>query len=315
MAEQSLVPHDDNRQLSLWSDTPVLDSPFDTIRHYDENGQECWYARELAQSLGYSDWRNFKKVIGKAKTALKSIGVSSKEHVVGFNDDLLTKQGAVREFANFKLSRLACYHIAQEADASKPIVAAAKSYFLTQARKQELAQAERKSNAQLKRAQDITAYQLEGKNQDWAEIRVDSKDSHKVLTSTLQATHVTHEPNYGAVGAAINTDLFEMTRQQIVEYLGLLPKDAKSYRDHLGTYALDALRQVNYTSSARMKRLGRVLTHAEQVEIVQHVVRIVAPTMRELAQYARIDFISGAELDSEGKPLIARNLKLLGSGK
>ena len=40
---------------------------FENIKHIDEYGNEFWYARELAKILEYSDWRNFVKVINKAK--------------------------------------------------------------------------------------------------------------------------------------------------------------------------------------------------------------------------------------------------------
>ena len=43
--------------------------PFEKIRHRDENGKEYWKARELATALGYSDYRNFKAVMEKAKVA------------------------------------------------------------------------------------------------------------------------------------------------------------------------------------------------------------------------------------------------------
>ena len=34
-------------------------------------GVECWSARELAQVLGYSQWRNFEGIIEKAKASWK----------------------------------------------------------------------------------------------------------------------------------------------------------------------------------------------------------------------------------------------------
>ena len=42
---------------------------FEDIKHIDEEGTEFWYARELAKTLEYTDWRNFVKVINKAKEA------------------------------------------------------------------------------------------------------------------------------------------------------------------------------------------------------------------------------------------------------
>jgi len=38
-------------------------SPFDAIQHTNENGDEYWSARELHKILGYTEWRNFNKVV------------------------------------------------------------------------------------------------------------------------------------------------------------------------------------------------------------------------------------------------------------
>lgn len=36
---------------------------FDAIRHFDEDGNEYWLARELYPVLGYSCWQRFVSVI------------------------------------------------------------------------------------------------------------------------------------------------------------------------------------------------------------------------------------------------------------
>ena len=36
---------------------------FENIKHVNEYKQEFWYARELQEVLGYSQWRSFKEVI------------------------------------------------------------------------------------------------------------------------------------------------------------------------------------------------------------------------------------------------------------
>ena len=42
---------------------------FEDIRQVDKNANEFWYARALGKLLEYSDFRNFTKVIEKAKEA------------------------------------------------------------------------------------------------------------------------------------------------------------------------------------------------------------------------------------------------------
>lgn len=46
---------------------------FETIAN-EYKGIECWSARELAQVLGYSQWRNFEGIIEKAKASCVNAG-------------------------------------------------------------------------------------------------------------------------------------------------------------------------------------------------------------------------------------------------
>jgi DNA-damage-inducible protein D len=52
---------------------------------YEYKGIECWSARELQQIFSYSDWRNFLKVIDKAKTACTQAGEKLTDHFVDVN--------------------------------------------------------------------------------------------------------------------------------------------------------------------------------------------------------------------------------------
>lgn len=44
-------------------------SPLQRIRRSNAAGNEHWSSRDFARVLGYSDYRNFAQVIGKAKIA------------------------------------------------------------------------------------------------------------------------------------------------------------------------------------------------------------------------------------------------------
>ena len=92
--------------------------------------------------LGYSKWENFIKVIGKAINACKNSIINYKEHFPDIRKTLEMPNNAVKEIIDYKLSRYACYLIAQNGDSRKKTIAFAQTYFAIQTRKQELSEKE-----------------------------------------------------------------------------------------------------------------------------------------------------------------------------
>ena len=115
---------------------------FEDIKHIDEFGNEYWLARELMSVLGYSKWENFIKVIVKAIDACKNSIINYKEHFPDIRKTLEMPNNAVKEIIDYKLSRYACYLIAQNGDSRKKTIALAQTYFAIQTRKQELSEKE-----------------------------------------------------------------------------------------------------------------------------------------------------------------------------
>lgn len=111
---------------------------FEELKKISNQGIEFWSAREISQSLGYSDYRNFESVLSKAKKSCKNSGQSIKNHFVDVTDMVPVGSGASRRVDGVALSRYACYLIMQNADPSKEVVALGQSYFAIQTRKQEI---------------------------------------------------------------------------------------------------------------------------------------------------------------------------------
>jgi DNA-damage-inducible protein D len=99
---------------------------------------ECWSARELQTILGYSEWRNFLKVVDKAKLACETSGAIASDHFVDVNKMVSLGSSSEREIDDVGLTRYACYLVAQNGDPSKNEVAFAQTYFAVQTRKQEI---------------------------------------------------------------------------------------------------------------------------------------------------------------------------------
>ena len=117
----------------------TLKTRFDAISHIDGAfGIEFWYARELQAELGYTEWRNFTKVIDKAKDSCQTVTGQVANHFVDINKMVPLGSGSERSIPDVKLTRYACYLIAQNGDSKKDEIAFAQSYFALQTRKQEL---------------------------------------------------------------------------------------------------------------------------------------------------------------------------------
>ena len=115
---------------------------FESIKHTDEYGNEYWYARELQKVLEYSKWENFEKIINKAKCSCISSNYKLQDHFPDVRKMVSIGSKTQRELNDYKLSRYACYLIAQNGDSRKKVIALAQTYFAIQTRKQELIEQE-----------------------------------------------------------------------------------------------------------------------------------------------------------------------------
>ena len=115
---------------------------FEDIKHIDESSNEYWLARDLQKLLGYKDWRNFNKVIDKAIISANNSYPNQNYWGVEVTTPINSGRGKIEMAKDYKLSRYACYLIAQNGDSRKRVIALAQTYFAIQTRKQELSEKE-----------------------------------------------------------------------------------------------------------------------------------------------------------------------------
>ncbi len=111
---------------------------FEALRNLSTEGTEFWSARELQTVLDYKEWRKFEHVINKSITSCNTTGVSSSDHFVQVDKMVQIGSGSSRATKDYQLTRYACYLIVQNADSSKPVIAAGQTYFAIQTRRKEL---------------------------------------------------------------------------------------------------------------------------------------------------------------------------------
>lgn len=186
----------DKQEISL------LKSKFDELAHVDEStGIEFWYARELQAAFSYSQWRRFNEVIEKAKLSCNVSGNIVSNHFADVGKMVDLGSGATREIADVKLTRYACYLIAQNGDPRKEEIAFAQSYFAQQTRKQELIEEHMKNLQRLENRDKLRA-------------------SEKQLSKNIYERGV-DDAGFGRIRSAGDFPLFGRSTQSMKERYGV----------------------------------------------------------------------------------------------
>ncbi|WP_425995158.1 DNA damage-inducible protein D [Caulobacter sp. DWR1-3-2b1] len=130
--------------LGQMGDDPIerLISSFEDAAQVDDGGVEFWDARDLQELLGYAKWDSFLDVVEKAKESCRSSGQSVTDHFADVRKMVPIGSGAEREIDDMRLTRYACYLVAQNGDSRKKPIAFAQTYFAIQTRKQEIREEE-----------------------------------------------------------------------------------------------------------------------------------------------------------------------------
>lgn len=243
---------------------------FESIKHINEYGQEFWYARELQKVLEYTEWRNFLKVIAKAKDACENSGVSVDECFVEINKTSPMPHGGTKPLDDFMLSRYACYLIAMNGDPSKEVIAHAQTYFAVKTRQQEL----------------IENYEQLSEDQKRLSIRREMVEHNKSLADAAKTAGVTtsmdyaifqnkgYQGLYGGLGAKeIHARKGLKKSQNILDHMGSTELAANLFR---ATQTDEKLRRENIQGKDAANR-----THYEVGKKVRQTIAELGGTMPE----------------------------------
>jgi hypothetical protein len=126
-------------EITLAQATANPQSPFDSIRRFDEQGNEFWMGRELQKMLGYKSWQKFQALVERTERAITLQEQDSQDHVTRKDNMITVGKGATRTVDDYRLTRFACYLIAMSGDNSKHEIAQAQSYFALKTREAEVA--------------------------------------------------------------------------------------------------------------------------------------------------------------------------------
>ena len=135
-------------------------SPFESIKQIDDDGNEYWYARDLQEILEYSEWRNFSKIIEKAKIACEASGHAVLSEFVDVNKLVDIGANLQRNIQDIVLSRYACYLIAMNGDPRKEVIALAQTYFAVKTHEQEQLELQKEDSLRLQIRQDIKEHNI-----------------------------------------------------------------------------------------------------------------------------------------------------------
>ena len=245
------------------------ESLFESIRHVNKYGQEFWYARDLQIALEYTEWRNFCKVIEKAKEACQGSNNAVSDHFVDVNK--IVNAGATsKDIGDIQLSRYACYLIVQNGDPRKKVIALGQTYFAVKTRQQEL----------------IENYENLSEDQKRIAIRQEMKEHNKMLVAAAKDAGVETTLDYaifqnygymGLYGGLKASDIKERKglkkSQDILDYMGYEELAANLFR---ATQTEAKLRRENIQGKQEANK-----THFEVGKKVRDTIKDLGGTMPE----------------------------------
>ena len=268
---------------------------FESIKHTDEYGEEYWFARELQVVLEYTEWRNFIKVIDKAKIACENSSIFVEEHFVDVNKSSPMPNGGTRIIDDVQLSRYACYLIMQNGDPRKEVIAIGQTYFAVKTRQQEI----------------IENYDVLTEEQKRLAIRNEIVTHNKALAEAAKQAGITEPVEYAVFQNWGYKGLYGgMDMRAIHQHKGL--KKSQKILDHMGSTEL-AANLFRATQTEEKLRRDTVQGKAEANRTHYEVGVKVRQTIKELGGTMPEDLptpeksIKQIEREQEKKKLIEKN--------
>jgi len=269
---------------------------FEEIKHFNDEGQEYWLARELSKILDYLSYRNFQPVINKAKEACQNSQQNISDHFADVRIMVQIGSETGRELDDVKLSRYACYLIVQNGDPRKEIIARGQTYFAIQTRKQELNNDE-----------DFKALNEDHKR---LFLRNELKEHNKNLASTAKNAGVQAGQDFaifqdhgykGLYGGLKAKDIHNKKKlkksQQILDYMGSTELAANLFR---ATQTEEKLRKEDIKGKSKANE-----THFEVGKKVRETIKELGGTMPENLEIPEKS-IKQIERKSKAAPLLSQ---------
>ncbi len=243
---------------------------FESIKHYTQDGEEYWTARELQSVLEYAEWRNFSNVIDKAMEACKGSKINASEHFVEVNKSSPMPRGGIRIVDDYELSRYACYLIVQNSDPAKEVIALGQTYFAIKTRQQEL----------------IEDYDRLNEDQKRLAIRNEIIEHNKSLAEAAQMAGIVDPKDHAIFQNKGYQGLYGgLGMREIHARKGL--KKTQKILDHMGSTELAAnlFRATQTDEKLRRERIKGIAkanqTHFEVGKKVRQTIRELGGTMPE----------------------------------
>ncbi len=243
---------------------------FEDTKNINEYGEEFWYARDLQKILEYTEWRNFKLVIEKAKIACNNSNNNASDHFVDVNKMVQIGSETERKIEDIMLSRYACYLTVQNGDSRKKVIALGQTYFAVKTRQQEIIENYDSLNEENKRLAVRNEMVIHNKS------LAEAAEMAGLKTPFEYAAFQNHG-YMGLYGGLTVKDIHKnkglQKNQKILDHMGSTELAANLFR---ATQTDEKLRRENITGTEKANK-----THYEVGKIVRKTIAELGGTMPE----------------------------------